>query len=135
MRYFGRGKMQAAQGQEQRQHPRFGLGLPVTLLFGAQKTNVPGELQDISAGGCFFKSRIEVDIDRRILVVLRDTSGKICRAKGRVVRTLAYRGFAVLFDDPGSRAVAEFIRGFGPLTPSDRVARLSTGLVPQIEIL
>ena len=127
--------MQAAQGQEQRQHQRFGLGLPVTLLFGAKRTSVPGELQDISAGGCFFKSHSEVDIDRRILVVLRDTSGNTCRAVGRVVRTLAYRGFAVLFDDTGSRAVGEFITGFGPLTAADRVARLSTGLVPEIQIL
>jgi hypothetical protein len=126
--------MQEPQGQEQRQHPRIELGLPVTLLFGAKKTSVPGELQDISAGGCYFKSRIEVDIDRRILVVLRDTSGNTCRVSGRVVRTLAYQGFAVLFDDAAGRAVAEFIKGFSGLTPEDRLARLSTGLVPEIQI-
>ena len=127
--------MQATQGQEQRQHPRFGLGLPVTLLFGVRKQSVPGELQDISSGGCFFKSRIAVDVDRRIMVVLTDVSGKTCRATGRVVRTLAYTGFAVLFDDAGTRAVAELIKGFGPLTPADRVARLSTELKPEIQIL
>jgi hypothetical protein len=127
--------MQAMPGQEeQRQHPRFGLGLPVTLLFGARKQSVPGELQDISCGGCFFKSRVAVDIDRRIFVVLRDNAGKTCRASGRVVRTQAYKGFAVLFDDEGSRAVEEFIKGFAPLTPSDRVARLSTALQPEIQI-
>jgi hypothetical protein len=125
---------QAPQGQEQRQHPRFELGLPVTLLFGAKKTSVPGELRDISAGGCYFKSQIEVDIDRRVLLVLRDTSGHTCRAAGRVVRTLAYQGFAVLFDGAGSRAVESFIEGFGGLTPEDRVARLSTGLLPEIQI-
>jgi hypothetical protein len=123
------------QGDEQRQHPRFGLGLPVTLLFGIRKQSVPGELQDISCGGCFFKSRVAVDIDRRISVVLADTTGKVCRASGRVVRTQAYKGFAVLFDDQGSVAVGEFIKNFGPLTPADRVARLSTGLRPEIQIL
>jgi hypothetical protein len=131
--------MQAPQGQgqgdEQRQHPRFGLGLPVTLLFGARKQSVPGELQDISCGGCFFKSRVAVDVDRSISVVLADAAGNRCRASGRVVRTLAYTGFAVLFDDDGSRAIGEFIKGFAPLTQAARVARLSTELQPEIQIL
>src|SRR5262249_20252058 len=120
--------MQAPQGQEQRQHPRFGLGLPVTLLFGARKTSIPGELKAVSAGGCYFESQIEVDIDRRILVVLRDNDGKTCRAAGRVVRTEAYQGFAVLFDGVASVVVEAFIEGFGGLTPEDRLARLTTGL-------
>lgn len=122
-------------GPEQRQYPRFGLGLPVTLLFGERRQSIPGELQDISCGGCFFKSRVAVDIDRRISVVLADSSGRTCRASGRVVRTLAYTGFAVLFDDDGSRAVGDFIKGFAPLTQADRVARLSTELMPEIQIL
>jgi len=131
--------MQATQGQgrgdEQRQYPRFGLGLPVTLLFGARKQSVPGELQDISCGGCFFKSQVAVDVDRRIAVVLSDAAGKKCRATGRVVRTMAYTGFAVLFDDDGSRAIGEFIKGFEPLTQAARVARLTTELQPEIQIL
>jgi hypothetical protein len=127
--------MQAPQGHEQRQHPRFGLGLPVTLLFGPRKHPVPGELQDISCGGCFFKSRVMVDIDRRIMVVLADTSGRTFRATGRVVRTQAYQGFAVLFDDAGTRAIARLIEGFAHLSPADRVARLSTELRPEIQIL
>ena len=123
------------QTLEQRQHPRFGLGVPVTLLFGARRQSVPGELQDISCGGCFFKSHVEVDVDRRISIVLVDASGKKWRASGRVVRTLAYTGFAVLFDDDGSRAVGEFVRELAPLTQSDRVARLSSELRPEIQIL
>ena len=126
--------LEATQGDEQRQHPRFGLGLPVTLLFGARKQSVPGELQDISCGGCFFKSRVSVDVDRPIAVVLVDASGKRCRASGRVIRTLAYKGFAVLFDDEGSRAVGELIKGFGPLSPTDRAARLLIELQPEIQI-
>jgi hypothetical protein len=122
-------------GAEQRQYPRFGLGLPVTLVFGERRQSIPGELQDISCGGCFFKSRVAVDIDRQISVVLADSSGRTCRASGRVVRTLAYTGFAVLFDDDGSRAVGDFIKGFAPLTQADRVARLSTELMPEIQIL
>jgi hypothetical protein len=107
----------------------------VTLLFGARKQSVPGELQDISCGGCFFKSRVAVDVDRRIMVVLRDSAGRTCRASGRVVRTLAYKGFAVLFDDAGSRAVGDFIKDFAPLSPAARVERLSSELRPEIQIL
>jgi hypothetical protein len=127
--------MQAPQGQEQRQHPRFGLGLPVTLLFGPRKQPVPGELQDISRGGCYFKSQIEVDIDRRIMIVLWDNSGKTFRATGRVVRTEAYQGFAVLFDDTGTRGIAGLIEAFADLEPEERIARLSTTLRPEIQVL
>ena len=94
---------------EQRQYPRLGLGLPVTLLFlggrfGGQSQNgqVEAELQDISRGGCFFKSNLEMEIDKRISVVLSATGGRTCQASGRVVRTLAYKGFAVLFDEADS---------------------------------
>lgn len=121
--------------EEQRQHQRFGLGLPVTLVFGIRRQKIPGELQDISRGGCFFKSRVSVDLDRRISVVLRDAAGHTCRASGRVVRTLAYKGFAVLFDDEGSVAVGDFIKDFAPLAPEARVAFLSTELKPEIQIL
>jgi hypothetical protein len=127
--------MEARQGLEQRQHPRFGLGLPVTLVFGDHGSREAGELQDISSGGCFFKARTAVDVGRQISVVLADAAGHTCRASGRVVRTLAYRGFAVLFDDAGSLAVGDFIKGLGPLAPADRVAFLSHELVPEIKIL
>ncbi|HVU53326.1 MAG TPA: PilZ domain-containing protein [Polyangia bacterium] len=127
--------MQAPRGLEQRQHPRFGVGLSVTLLFGPSKHPVAGELQDISGGGCYFRSRVEVDIDRRIMVVLTDNSGTVFRATGRVVRTEAYQGFAVLFDDAGTRGVAGLVEGFADLGPEERMARLSTSLRPEIQVL
>jgi hypothetical protein len=120
-------------GVEQRQYPRLGLGLPVTLVFAERGQALPGELQDISCGGCFFKSSAPVDVDRRISVVLQVASGRSCRASGRVVRTVAYRGFAVLFDDDGS--VADFIRDFAPLTQERRAALLREVLKPEIQIL
>jgi len=122
-------------GQDQRQYPRFGLGLPVTLVFGERRQKIQGELQDISRGGCFFKSRVQVDLERRISVVLSDAAGRTFRASGRVVRTVAYKGFAVLFDDEGSLAVGEFITGLAPLAPEARVAYLSHELKPEIQIL
>ena len=122
---------------EQRQYPRLGLGLPVTLLFlGGQSRNgqVEAELQDISAGGCFFKSNIEMAIDKRISVVLSATGGKTCQASGRVIRTLAYKGFAVLFDETDTSALDELLRELTPLPQESRAALLSTVLRPEIQI-
>ncbi len=122
---------------EQRQYPRLGLGLPVTLLFlGGQSRNgqVAAELQDISRGGCFFKSNLEMALDKRISVVLSATGGKTCQASGRVVRTLAYKGFAVLFDEADTSALDELLRELTPLPQESRAALLSTVLRPEIQI-
>jgi len=134
---------------EQRQYPRLGLGLPVTLLFlggqfggqsggqsGGQPRNgqVEAELQDISRGGCFFKANLEMGIDKRISVVLSATGGKTCQASGRVVRTLAYKGFAVLFDETDTSALDELLRELTPLPQESRAALLSTVLRPEIQI-
>jgi PilZ domain len=126
--------MLAAVGvTEQRQYPRLGLGLPVTLLFLGHG-QVEAELQDISRGGCFFKSRLEVSLDRRISVVLSATGGKSCQASGRVVRTVAYKGFAVLFDQDDGSSLDEFIRDLAPLHQESRAALLSSLLKPEIQI-
>jgi hypothetical protein len=120
-------------GMEQRQSPRLGLGLPVTLVF-LGKGQVAAELQDISRGGCFFKSRELVPLDRRISVLLSASGGKTCQASGRVIRTVAYKGFAVLFDQDDSTTVDEFIRDLTPLPLEGRAALLSSVLKPEIQI-
>jgi len=95
---------------------------------------VEAELQDISRGGCFFKSRLDVSLDRRISVVLSATGGKSCQASGRVVRTVAYKGFAVLFDQDDGGSLDEFIRDLTPLHQESRSALLSSLLKPEIQI-
>jgi PilZ domain len=120
-------------GTEQRQHPRLGLGVPVTLLFLGHG-EVEAELQDISRGGCFFKSSLAVSLDRRISVVLSAIGGKTCQASGRVVRTVAYKGFAVLFDQDEGNSVGEFIRDLTPLPQESRAALLTSVLKPEIQI-
>lgn len=121
---------------EQRQYPRLGLGLPVTLLFlgRAGEGPVQAELQDISRGGCFFKSDAPVALDRRISVVLSATGGKTCQASGRVVRTVAYKGFAVLFDEDDTSSLDELLRDLTSLPQESRAAMLSTVLRPEIQI-
>jgi hypothetical protein len=121
---------------EQRQYPRLGLGLPVTLLFlghGGQG-QIAAELQDISRGGCFFKSNAVVAVDKRISVVLSATGGKTCQASGRVVRTVAYKGFAVLFDQDDTASLDELLRDLTALPQEGRAALLSTVLRPEIQI-
>jgi hypothetical protein len=118
---------------EQRQYPRLGLGLPVTLLFSDPEQEVAGELQDLSLGGCFFKSVRQVDMNRRISVMFSDNFGKTFEASGRVVRTVAYRGFAVLFNS-SAEGINDIIRDISPLNREDRARFLSTNLKPEIRI-
>ncbi len=119
---------------EQRQYPRLGLGLPVTLLFLGRTDPIEAELQDISRGGCFFKSNAAVAMDRRISVVLSANGGKTCQASGRVVRTVAYKGFAVLFDDDDTSSLDELLRDLTPLPQESRAELLSAVLRPEIQI-
>jgi hypothetical protein len=118
---------------EQRQYPRLGLGLPVTLLF-LGRGQIEAELQDISRGGCFFKSSAVVSLDKRISVVLSANGGKTCQASGRVVRTVAYKGFAVLFDQDDTSSLDELLRDLTSLPQEGRAALLSTVLRPEIQI-
>jgi hypothetical protein len=120
-------------GTEQRQYPRLGLGLPVTLLLLGRGA-ISAELQDISRGGCFFKSREVVPLDRRISVLLSAEGGKTCQASGRIVRTVAYKGFAVLFDQDDGGALDEFIHDLIPLPQESRAHILSALLKPEIQI-
>jgi hypothetical protein len=118
---------------EQRQYPRFGLGLPVTLLFADRGLRISGELQDISRGGCFFKSTEKVDLERRVSIAFSLTSDRSCQARGQVIRTTAYKGFAVLFEETND-SISDFIRDLAGL-PLDRRAQFANGVLnPEIKI-
>jgi len=75
-----------------------------------------------------------VALDRRISVVLSATGGQTCQASGRVVRTVAYRGFAVLFDQDDTSSLDELLHDLTPLPQEGRAALLSTVLRPEIQI-
>ena len=66
--------------------------------------------------------------------MLSANGGKTCQASGRVIRTVAYKGFAVLFDQDDGGAIEEFIRDLTPLPLESRAALLSSVLKPEIEI-
>jgi len=119
---------------DNRQYPRFGLGLPVTLVFSARGISEKGELQDISCGGCFFKSSVRVDLDRKISVTFSLGPDRTCKASGHVIRTTAYRGFAVLFED-GSDSIADFIQDLTVIPQDQRAEFLGSIISPEIHIL
>ena len=121
-------------GAEQRQYPRFGLGLPVKLQFSDAGIEVGGELQDISRGGCFFKSTVKVDVDRKISIVFSVNHGTTCTASGHVIRTMAYKGFAVLFEEAND-SIFEFIRDLTVLPKEKRTNFLTSVLNPEIQII
>ena len=73
-------------------------------------------------------------LDRRISVTLSANGGKTIQASGRVVRTLAYKGFAVLFDQDDGVGVDELIRDLASLPQESRAAALSEKLKPEIQI-
>jgi hypothetical protein len=125
---------EAMDGGDQRQYPRFGLGLPVKLMFSERGIEVGGELQDISRGGCFFKSTVKVDVDRKISIVFSLSRGSTCRASGHVIRTTAYKGFAVLFDDVND-STNDFIRDLTVLPQDKRANFLTSVLSPEIQII
>ena len=119
---------------EQRQYPRFGLGVPVRLVFSARGLSAAGELQDISQGGCFFKSSVKVDLDRKISVVFSSGRGQTWRASGSIIRTVAYRGFAVLFEE-GTEPLTDVLQELARQPQDNRAAFLARILDPQVEIL
>jgi hypothetical protein len=121
-------------GVEQRQYPRFGLGLPVTLLFSERGVKVGGELQDISRGGCFFKSSAKIDLDRKISIVFSVHPGSTCKASGHVIRTTAYKGFAVLFEEAND-SIFDFIRDLTLVAQDQRAHFIGNVLNPEIQII
>lgn len=121
-------------GVEHRQYPRFGLGVPVTLVFSKRGESVDGELQDISQGGCFFKSAATVELDRKISVVFSSGRGQTWRASGSIIRTVAYRGFAVLFEE-GTEPLSDVLQELARQPQESRAAYLTGILNPQVEIL
>jgi hypothetical protein len=121
-------------GGEQRQYPRIGLGMPVTLVFSKRGVTLNGELHDISRGGCFFKASVKVELDRKISIAFLVTPDRDCRASGHVIRTTAYKGFAVLFEE-ANEAVFEFIKNVTVLPHALRAQFLTNVLNPEIQIL
>ena len=119
-------------GPNRRQHARISLGLPV-IVDAAPQGEFAAELVDISKGGLFLSSDVEVlerDQVRVTFLVLPDRS---CDGTGRVVRT-AEGGFAVEFANCNPD-LESFVQDLTNLSPELHTDFLSAVLKPHIRIV
>jgi hypothetical protein len=84
---------------DQRAHPRTGFGLKVSLMLLREKQPIPGTLENISEGGCFFATTAQVKEGAAVSVVFGLRPKGLCAASGRVVRLQTPLGFGVRFSD------------------------------------
>src|SRR5687768_18495396 len=74
---------------DQRAHPRTGFGLKVSLMLLREKEPIPGTLENISEGGCYFATRANVKEGSAVSVVFGLRPQGLCAASGRVIRVEA----------------------------------------------
>jgi len=91
-----------------------------------------GELQDLSAGGCFFRTSLgREDFGSAALSFRRELRAPL--VAGRVVRRIAREGFAVSFDRPGPE-LERLIFTLGALAPELRRDFVADFLDAAIEV-
>jgi hypothetical protein len=119
---------------DQRAHPRTGFGLKVSLMLLREKGPIPGTLENISEGGCFFATTATVKEAAAVSVVFGLRPKGLCAASGRVVRVEPGAGFGVKFGDINSY-MREFV---STLACTDIASRgeVAAGIVePEIHII
>jgi hypothetical protein len=119
---------------EQRAHPRTGFGLKVSLMLLREKNPIPGTLENISEGGCFFGTSAVVKEGAAVSVVFGVRPQGLCAASGRVVRVQSPAGFGVKFNDINSY-MREFVTTLACTEPEDRGEVAAGILEPEIHII
>src|SRR4051812_14284139 len=107
------------EGAEQRAFPRTGFGLKVSLMLLRERGPIPGTLENISEGGCFFATRATVKEGAAVSVVFGLRPQGLCAASGRVVRTQDAEGFGVKFNDINTY-MREFVMTLACTQPDSR---------------
>jgi hypothetical protein len=119
---------------EQREHPRTGFGLKVSLMLLRGRGPVPGTLENISEGGCFFGTTASVKEGDAVSVVFGLRPKGLCAAKGRVIRVQPGTGFGVRFSD-----INDYMREFVSTlacTEDESRGEVAAGIVePEIHII
>jgi hypothetical protein len=119
---------------EQRAHPRTGFGLKVSLMLLREKEPIPGTLENISEGGCYFHTRAVVKEGAAVSVVFGLRPQGLCAASGRVVRVEVPEGFGVRFTDINTY-MKEFVSTLA-CTEEDSRGEVAAGIVePEIHII
>jgi hypothetical protein len=119
---------------DQRAHPRTGFGLKVSLMLLREKEPIPGTLDNISEGGCFFTTTALVKEAAAVSVVFGVRPKGLCAASGRVVRVDPGAGFGVKFNDMNAY-MREFVAALTCTEPDSR-GEVAAGIVdPEIHII
>jgi hypothetical protein len=119
---------------EQRAHPRTGFGLKVSLMLLREKGPIPGTLENISEGGCFFGTTATVKEGAAVSVVFGLRPKGLCAASGRVVRVNPGAGFGVKFGDINGY-MREFVSTLA-CTEADARGEVAAAIVePEIHII
>lgn len=118
---------------ERRRHPRYRVDLPMTVVLAAAPGDAfTGELQDLSAGGCFLRTTLpRDDFGNAALSFHRGLRAPM--VAGRVVRRVTNQGFAVSFDRPGPE-LERLVFTLGALAPELRSEFLADFLDASVEV-
>jgi hypothetical protein len=119
---------------EQRAHPRTGFGLKVSLMLLRERGPIPGTLENISEGGCFFATRAAVKEGAAVSVVFGLRPQGLCAASGRVVRMQTQEGFGVKFNDINSY-MREFVSTLACTEAASRGEVAAAIVDPEIHII
>jgi hypothetical protein len=119
---------------EQRAYPRTGFGLKVSLMLLREKNPIPGTLENISEGGCYFETRAVVKEGAAVSVVFGLRPQGLCAASGRVVRVTALEGFGVRFNDINGY-MKEFVATLARAEPEARGGVAEKIVEPEIHII
>jgi PilZ domain-containing protein len=123
-----------SDGSEQRAHPRTGFGLQVRLMLLREKEPIPGVLDNISEGGCFFSTAATVKEGAAVSVVFGLRPQGLCAASGRVVRVEEGEGFGVKFNDINGY-MRDFVGVLACTEPEDRAQVAAEIVEPEIHII
>ncbi len=78
-----------------------------------------GTLTDISDGGCFFSTSVELRVGLSVIVGFRTGSNEACSATGQVIADPVERGIAVRFDEINER-MRVFLSSLSPVPAETR---------------
>jgi PilZ domain len=100
---------------ERRRHPRFELGLPVTLNVLGRGRRFVVELVELSLAGARFRGGEELRVNDRAAFEFVIPADRHCRATGRCVRTRERGEFALSLDtvNPAYVAFVDDLAGEG----------------------
>ncbi|MBI2892764.1 MAG: PilZ domain-containing protein [Deltaproteobacteria bacterium] len=118
---------------EKRKHPRYPMALPMLLRVSGSPSPIKAELLDMSLGGCFLRTNVEVELGSSAEIAFSIRPGTECTARGAIVRLHAMVGFGVHFEET-NKAFDDFLLDLASLREDLRADFLEQVLDPVCRI-